>query len=283
MRKVVKNSGNIRFEALSLVDGISMQYVFQNEEGTFVESPGCTKATILDNGDIKTELTEFDIAKKNSDDVLYTLDTISHRLAVSFRIAALVTFGLGVFVAVMGFEFAKIFWFLSMLSLSASYIAVNLAFVVLRLKKNEKVKSLIKFHSAEHAVINAYYDLKRLPEYRELRFYSNYAFDCGTTEFTMQFVASLGAAFAVLFGPSIWSLLICVISVLVTLILYKRGKLFFLQALVLEQPTSKEYKVALAVMEAELKKGEEYVKLHTAEAVNQDEIIFKKKETERPE
>ena len=60
------------------------------------------------------------------------------------------------------------------------------------------------------------------------------------------------------------------------------GKLFFLQALVLEQPTSKEYKVALAVMEAELKKGEEYVKLHTAEAVNQEEIIFEN-ETKRPE
>ena len=198
MRKIVKLSGNVRFEALSLVDGISMQYVYQNEDGIFVESPGCTKATMLDNGDIKTEITEFDIAKNNSDDVLCTLDTISHRLAVIFRTAALVLFGLGVFIAVMGFGFAKLFWFLSMLSLSISYIAVNIAFVVLRLKKNEKVESLIKFHSAEHAVINAYYDLKRLPEYRELRFYSNYAFDCGTTEFTMQFDASLGAAFSVI-------------------------------------------------------------------------------------
>ena len=113
----------------------------------------------------------------------------------------------------------------------------------------------MKFHSAEHAVINAYYDLKRIPDYKELRFYSNYSYDCGTLLFAPKLTVFLGFALIHLFLPWLWLIPGHIAIILICMLLYKENKLYFLESLVLIQPTSKEYKVALAALGIELERA----------------------------
>ena len=118
----------------------------------------------------------------------------------------------------------------------------------LRILGNEKTIRFCRFHAAEHSVINAYFDLGRVPTLDEIRGYSMFAYNCGATE-----VAKKGwywfGAFIFMSLPGIAALVFCAIFILISILAHFFEKFVFLQAIAIKKPTDKEYEVAIKALE----------------------------------
>ena len=253
-RKIMKATGNVLLDGDSLVDGISINYISKNLDGGFDYIPGRSTARIDAEGKIYYTM-EKKILSKETDELIERVQKTADRIKMIFKIFSLIMFVM-IFVSCFFASTIGIRICLSAccLGIALSGFANNLAWFVLRLKKDEDAISLMKFHSAEHAVINAYYDLKRIPEYKELRFYSNYSYDCGTLQFAPKLTVFTGFALIQLFLPWLWLIPGHLAVLLICYLLYRENKLYFLESVVLIQPTSKEYKVALAALGTELER-----------------------------
>ena len=254
-RKIIKATGNVLLDGNSLVDGISIRYASKDANGEFGYVPGRSTARINANGEIYYTM-EKKIISNETDALIERVEHVANKLKTIFKIFTWFMFAM---IFVSAFFASTIGIRLSMsiccLGVALKGFAINLAWFVLRLKKDEDAISLMKFHSAEHAVINAYYDLKRIPDYKELRFYSNYSYDCGTLLFAPKLTVFLGFALINLFLPWLWLIPGHIAIILICMLLHKENKLYFLESLVLIQPTSKEYKVALAALGTELERA----------------------------
>ena len=254
-RKIMKATGNVLLDGDSLVDGISIRYASKGENGELEYVPGRSTARINANGEIYYTM-EKKIISNETDTLIERVEKVASKLKIVFKIIIWVMFVMifvsAFFASTMGIRLSLS---ICCLGVALKSFAINLAWFVLRLKKDEDAISLMKFHSAEHAVINAYYDLKRIPEYKELRFYSNYSNNCGTLRFAPKLTVFLGFALIHLFLPWIWLIPGHIVVLLICMLLHKENKLYFLESLVLIQPTSKEYRVALAALGTELERA----------------------------
>ncbi|MBR2289159.1 MAG: hypothetical protein IJ867_00690 [Clostridia bacterium] len=114
--------------------------------------------------------------------------------------------------------------------------------------KNGAERSTAKYHAAEHMVLNAFRDLKRVPTLEEIKHYSRFSEYCGSMEFIDKFtihgLTSLLIALSGLFPLSI-HIFIC-IAYLLILLFCNTGKVTkFLQVAVTTPPTDLELEVAI--------------------------------------
>ena len=252
VRKITKATGDVLLGGDSLVNGISIRYAERDHTGEFKYLPGRSAAKVDAGGEIYYVM-DSKLVSNETDMLIERVTKVAKKLKITFSILVLVMALLAV--ASVFFEIGygvRIGISLACLMYGLSGFSNNLAWFIMRLKKDEEAISLMKFHSAEHAVINAYYDLKRLPEYREMRFYSNYSHTCGTLQFASKLVIFTGFALVNLILSGYWLIIGHLIVLLVAYLLHKEDKLYFLESVVLIQPTSKEYKVAIAALGTEL-------------------------------
>ena len=118
----------------------------------------------------------------------------------------------------------------------------------LRVLGNNKTRRFCRFHAAEHSVINAYYDLGRVPTMDEIRGYSSFAYNCGATD-----VAKKGwywfGAFIFMNLSGLAALIFCAIFILISILAHFLEKFVFLQFIAIKKPTDKEYEIAIKALE----------------------------------
>lgn len=143
---------------------------------------------------------------------------------------------------------------LGFVSLGFSKISELIYQYSLRCFGSERMKQTHRFHSAEHATINAFYDLKRVPTIEEVKNYSNYSYYCGMVPYFSQSIPYIVIGLCRLI-PGFWYLpALAVAMLLVYLVINKR--LYYVEYFSLLEPTDTEYKVAIAALEGALKNKE---------------------------
>lgn len=106
----------------------------------------------------------------------------------------------------------------------------------------------LRFHSAEHMVINAYQKLNKIPSLAEIREYSRFNNNCGTNAITLLILLFI-LAFVHSFIPvSLYFLISFWASYVIILILLGCGFLNFLQYFTTSPPTDAELLVAISGM-----------------------------------
>lgn len=132
-------------------------------------------------------------------------------------------------------------------SINTSYIFCSLLYLVYCMKFGN-MKSLARFHAAEHKAVNAYSSLERVPTFEELKNASMFSTACGSR------ISIRAVIFQTLIPMELWLLMpvsgwIYLITVfLTTLICYLDTKFHIflpLQFLFVSQPTDIELQVAL--------------------------------------
>lgn len=126
---------------------------------------------------------------------------------------------------------------------------------IMRIAGNKDVRQLCKFHSAEHAVINAFYDLGRAPTMEEVKKYSIFSYHCGIPEQVKTAWGWYGLGVCVLF-PGLNFLIAVWFFIVITFFAHKVN-FFFTEIGFLGIPTEKEYEVAILAMEEVLRHKEE--------------------------
>lgn len=123
---------------------------------------------------------------------------------------------------------------------------------------NKEIGQLFRFHAAEHAAINAYNDLGRVPTLQEIKGYSNFSFYCSSVECTRPGWVYIGIGLCRLV-PDLWFILALLIFLLFTLWAMKKN-FYFTEFVCLSKPTDFEYEVAITAMTAALEYKEEVEK-----------------------
>lgn len=147
-----------------------------------------------------------------------------------------------------------LFMGLSFIFLGCSKIPVMIYQYFRRCRGGEDVKQIHRFHSAEHATINAFYDLKRVPTLEEVKNYSNYSYYCGMVPYFKESIFYFLIGFCRLI-PGFWYLLALGIALLLMNLVFKK-KLYLVEYFTLLEPTDTEYKVAITALEGALKNKE---------------------------
>lgn len=133
-------------------------------------------------------------------------------------------------------------------------------------KKDEKGRSIAKFHSAEHKVINAYYKHGRVPTIEEIKAESSLSDHCGSLIFIRKIVYFMAISLITpICGVNafIYALLLIGLMIWIKTAGQKPGMLKFLEYFFLSKPTDVELNLALEgikeydKMEAENKKEAE--------------------------
>lgn len=113
----------------------------------------------------------------------------------------------------------------------------------------EEFKATRRYHAAEHAVINAYYDLHRVPTLEEIKRYSNWSNRCSSLD---SFCAAIpffivGTSRIICIGN--WFIVVATILIIIMGILIRKQKLCFLEVLVTSNPKDEEYEVAINALQ----------------------------------
>lgn len=111
-----------------------------------------------------------------------------------------------------------------------------------------KYKSLGRFHSAEHMVINAYTNLGRIPTWEELKKSSRFSNHCGSNKangliITVTFLSFAGP-FLIKMGVVKYLIIMTLIPIIIAVLSYV-GAINILQVFVTNKPTDIELRVAL--------------------------------------
>ena len=249
-----KEPKDIRIGGRSLVNGISLKLVTKDGDNE-IEFPGFT-TVIENNGEyvITYEKDSLDKEKtSNFFDNVTNISIIARRICLAL---SLILFAFAIYMMVCRKDY-NIFLSGAFFFYGVSKITSSLACYVLRLMGNLDAISLQRYHAAEHSVINAYYDLRRLPKYEELRKYSFYSYDCGSTKYAALFVSYILLSINHLFFGSPLGFLVDAGIFVLVFILDNMRLLYFVEYFMLLRPTSKEYKVAIEVMKNELERVKE--------------------------
>ncbi len=115
-----------------------------------------------------------------------------------------------------------------------------------------KYKSLGRFHSAEHMVINAYNKLDRIPSLQELKKSSRFSNNCGsnkTNSIIIMFAfISFAGPFLIKMGVIKYLIIMMLIPIIIA-VLSSVGAINILQVFVTNKPTDIELRVALEGLE----------------------------------
>lgn len=250
MKKISKQKGNITIKAVSLYDGIIfsasrvLDEVFQRT-GPDVKAEFGKAETVHD----------FDIERSK-------IRTIGNEEVIKKTVKFLYAFGLVSFVlaivsSIKFVYFSIIFKWLFIVSFGSMFTpdVVRLYFMN-HFARDEKIRSLARFHGAEHSVINAFYDLRRVPTLEEVKRYSMFSLRCGSLPQVSKLGITLISSIAVLF-PSYWNILALAILAVIAITLDKAGKLYFMEFLVVSKPKDAEYEIAIKGLSKAIQEMEE--------------------------
>lgn len=126
------------------------------------------------------------------------------------------------------------------------YVVLKLSlFILINMIGRKKRESMYRFHSAEHMVINAYEELKRVPNIKEIREYSRFHNQCGTNKTTRTVISGILMFFATFISNPLHMLIMMLFIDILICILLHSGHLNFLQRYTTEVATEKELRVAI--------------------------------------
>lgn len=250
MKKICKESGDIRFGAFSSTDGITINPVKEFGPLSFL-SFMAVKATLHPDGTIDCKRVRYH-SQSTQDDMM-----LVHEAEKVKAITCILSFSLFIVYLILCFvsysRVAEIALALFFLSYAMQFIAYPLVLFFKRIFGNKNAKSLARFHAAEHAVINAYYDLNRVPTIDEIHEYSSYSYNCGSLVNFRQGILFLGFALARFLVPGLWIIPAMLAVCLISFILVKTDGITFMEFLVLDRPTDTEYAVAIKAMDESVK------------------------------
>lgn len=198
-------------------------------------------ATIDENGNIKTEWTTVEeYEEKNEiyqEKSKYILKIVLLFLPCAILFSLLDTFLLltGIFLI----SFIRIF--LVEIFLTALFAFIASIYIDRKIEKNT-----YKFHSAEHMVINAYEQARRVVSIKKIHKYSRFHNYCGTTSMTLLFLYII-LIFICSFIPNLFlQIIFMIFGIKILFVLKNHGYLNFLQKFTTIPPTDKELLVAIA-------------------------------------
>lgn len=215
------------------------------ESFTVMRFPG-TYACIADDGSIQTR---HDVAQKIWDEIQEEEardGEKAYKIRTLFRIISIV-FLIGMWVAIFFNEYLpslclSIFWIFHGLSYIPHLVLANWK----ALKGDKEIKQTFRFHAAEHAAINAYYDLKRVPTLEEIKEYSNFSYRCGITRAIRPAWIMIGIGLCRL-APGLWFVPLSLIFMILSFFAAKK-RFYFTEVVYLSEPTDFEYEVAIKAM-----------------------------------
>lgn len=256
MKKIMKRKGT---DVESYISGYSLEYgillraqTTGNDGINFFENmyPGAF-ATIDDSGNVKIMHEEqFKLSDKQKEKELKDKKAIK-RLENALFFAGVI-FLLLVIPAVMLSSNIGIFCVgMSFICFGLKNVATIIYQYILRSMGDKRTIQTHRFHAAEHAVVNAYYDLNRVPTLDEIKNYSYYSYYCGTINIFMDAWPNLIVGFCRFF-PGNWFFVPLVFAISIFAWAVKKQKLFFVEYFTLYEPTEKEYKVVIAALSGAL-------------------------------
>lgn len=239
MKKVAKRKGDIIIQGLSSNNGIAFT-VSKNFFGPFVMN-GPTVATTISEGKIFSETTRKWYDKEFWD----KQEPVERRVKEIVGKIIFICFPL---IAI----FSGTYWmkiFISLLFILISVLMDSPIFIIFiggKILRKKEYINFIKYHAAEHAVINGFYDLGRVPTKEEIKGYSNLSPRCGSLEFLYRIIGWWIPAIVVLL-PNYWyTLFVGLILVVLFATIHAKKKLYFMEFLVTSNPTDSEYEVAIS-------------------------------------
>lgn len=239
MKKVAKRKGDIIIQGLSSNNGIAFT-VSKNFFGPLVVN-GPTVATTISEGKLFSETTR----KWYDEEFWNKQEAVERRVKEIVGKIIFICFPLIVI-------FSGTYWmrlFTSLLFILISMLMdspVFMLFIGSKVLRKKEYINFTKYHAAEHAVINGFYDLGRVPTKEEIKGYSNLSLRCGSLDFLYRIAVWWIPAIVVLL-PNYWCTLFVglILYILIEIIHYK-GKLYFMEFLVTSNPTDLEYEVAIS-------------------------------------
>ena len=212
-------------------------------------------AYIAEDGTIQSEKTDIDSVRGDViRDIRLTKKFNDGMVIGSFLMIIVLLVGMIVTLFLKEFRLFRAISASLYFSVGVALTAPILTHTFLRLIGNERTLRFCRFHAAEHAVINAYHDLGRVPTLSEIKEYSIFAYNCGATEQAKKGWLWFGISILVNL-PGIWLLIYGIIFLAIT-VWAKFEKYFFLQAVAIKKPTDREYLTAIAALEEVLKPEE---------------------------
>lgn len=128
-----------------------------------------------------------------------------------------------------------------------SCIVIGGFIVKTKIERKEEERSY-KFHSAEHMVLNAYRELKRVPSLDEIRQFSRFSNSCGTNSITLIVLDFLLMFICTFISNASFMLFGIVFVNILLIVMLKNGFLNFLQIFTTIPPTDVELIVAIKGM-----------------------------------
>ncbi len=177
-----------------------------------------------------------------------------NRMKNIFQIASIIFM---ILMLPMGFlhrYFVCLFAGLALICMGLGNIPCILYAVIRRIMGDKEYKQWARFHAAEHAAINAYYDLKRTPNMEEIKEYSIYSYRCGIAREMKKAWPCIGMGICRLI-PGAWCFPFLVIFLIFSVWAYKKS-LFFTEVVWLAEPTEFEYDAAIRVMKKAIEEKE---------------------------
>lgn len=251
MKKIGKAREKVRLEGNSFVDGISIRYSKTTKNKRKFHLTNRSVVKMDDDGNIRTEFgTALD--EKRSEKAFEKIKKLASIFKKVFLVLAflmVVTTMVMLFVdsTKTSITIGLIFVFIGL-----SIIPVHLAIFILGLFQNEDVKSLKRYHAAEHAVLNAYNKTNEVPTLSDIRTYSSFSSSCGSLEDNVFAILFIGLGIGNFFYSNLSFLIFITLFYLLVLVLAKLNLLSWTEAMVLSKPTDNEYIVAIKALEAEL-------------------------------
>lgn len=240
MKKMSRDAGNIQFSGNAGVDSICFKAHRVN--GGFSLLRNSVVAHINENGEIFCRGEES--FKEEKQKVYDTMASIEEKYNKFFKKASIITFIMSIIIGFINMDLMRVISAIFLFVWSCYFNTKIVMLFVEKIKGNKEIIGIARFHSAEHASINAYNDLKRVPTLDEIRNYSNYSYTCGSLTSIKAFTLMLVIVIFRLVPNSIVFLVIIAV-IMVIFIFIPENKFFFMQFLVTAKPTDREYKVAI--------------------------------------
>lgn len=245
------------FEEISLADDFK-GYSHDKYPGAF--------ATFLEDGTVVVDTA--DVKKANAKQEEYdTMDSPRiKKLGKILFISSIVCFLLLIPAGFLNMYFPTLLMSMAFILYGLSRISEFVYAFAMRLLGHERFKQMHRFHYAEHAVINAYYDLRRVPTLEEIKNYSGFSYSCGVAGKIKSVWCFLMVGVCRL-APDSWYFASLLVMLLLTWWWMKNG-LYWTEIISLSKPKEIDYQVAIAAMTRALEYKEEIDKMKESISVH---------------
>lgn len=186
----------------------------------------------------------------NNKDIIITMC-----LKLSFMLLAIITGALSLFfLTKQKIELCGIFYGWTCIFFCANRLSQYVYAIAKRLLREDDMLKLCRLHSAEHAAINAFYDLHRVPTLEEIKKYSWFSYTCSVAKDFYSYWFLLGIGICGLFY-GVYFFIALTIFILISCWGYKRN-FYFTEIILLSKPTIHEYQTAIIAMKLAVQQKE---------------------------